>query len=130
MVIKLLAPYLPYITEELYQGLFRRWEGAISVHAASWPEEQAQWRDAEAESFGEILLDLLRKVRRHKAERGLSVGAELATLYISMPSMHRSAMEMAQIDLRSATRAKRILVETDGERAFPALQGNDLLLEV
>ncbi|HYK84293.1 MAG TPA: valine--tRNA ligase [Ktedonobacteraceae bacterium] len=129
-VIKLLAPYLPYITEELYQGLFRRWEGAISVHSASWPEEQAQWRDAEAESFGEILLDLLRKVRRYKTERGLSVGTELATLYISMTSMHRSAMEMAQIDLRSATRAKRILVETDGERAFPALQGNDLLLEV
>ena len=129
-VLKLLAPYLPYITEEIYLGLFQQWDGTISIHKASWPEERPQWRNAGAESFGKILLDLLRQVRRHKAERGLSVGAELANLYISMPPEHRSALELAQVDLRSATRAKRILFESDRDAAFPALEGDDLLLRI
>src|SRR5262249_30330751 len=34
-VIKLLAPYMPFITEEIYQGLFQEREGASSLHLAS-----------------------------------------------------------------------------------------------
>ncbi len=81
-VLKLLAPHLPYITEEIYQGLFRQWDGAASIHRASWPAEQPTWIDSQAEETGKTLLELLRQVRRYKAEQGLSVGAELASLHI------------------------------------------------
>jgi len=130
-VLKLLAPHLPYITEEIYQGLFRQVDGAMSIHRASWPRTQSHWIDAEAEATGELLLDVLRQVRRHKAERGLSVGAELATLYVHISPQFRSALTEAQLDIKSATRAKEIIVEEQGEGAEQLLlQGNALLVEV
>ncbi len=130
-VLKLLAPHLPYITEELYQGLFRQWDGAISIHRASWPEEQPQWLDSEAEATGELLLDILRQVRRHKAERGMSVGAQLATMYIRVSSSHRPALALVQVDLKSATRAQQIMLDENAPNgACQTLQNNDLLIEV
>jgi valyl-tRNA synthetase len=107
-VLKLLAPYLPYITDTLYQGLFRASEGAASIHTAPWPEAPAAWRDEAAEAAGATLLEMLSQVRRAKAERGLSVGAELASLRASVPAAHLAALRAARTDLRSATRARRI----------------------
>ena len=129
-VLKLLAPHLPYITEEIYQLLFRQWEGEISLHKATWPQAQPHWIDEEAEATGELLLDIVRQVRRSKAERGLSVGAELETLYIRIQPQSRSAVIAAQLDLKSATRAKQIIVEEVNRTRQLLLQENDVLVEV
>ncbi|HET9918966.1 MAG TPA: valine--tRNA ligase [Ktedonobacteraceae bacterium] len=112
-VLKLLAPYLPYITEEIYQGLFRQWEGAASIHISSWPSEHPEWLDSEAEETGKALLELLHQVRRHKAERNLSIGAPLEALHIS--SQQKALLEAASTDIKSATRAKEIVWTAPGE---------------
>jgi valyl-tRNA synthetase len=104
-VLKLFAPYLPFVTEELYQGLFRVHEGAISLHLSAWPIVQPTWQDQQAEADGMLLLELLRQVRKYKAERGLSVGAELATLHIDAPPEARQFLIVATVDIKSATRA-------------------------
>ncbi len=114
-VLKLLAPYIPYITEEIYQGIFRERDGARSIHRATWPKEHPEWIDVEAEETGKTILELLRQVRRYKAERGLSIGAELETLHMSIQANQRPALEAALIDLKSATRAQNIVLE-DSER--------------
>ena len=132
-VLKLLAPFLPYITEEIYQGLFRQWDGASSIHLARWPSQQPEWIDTEAEAIGETLLELLRQVRRYKAERGQSVGAELASLRISghLQPAQRASLEMAMVDLKSATRAKQIVLEEGAEDGgSQMLKDNELLIEV
>lgn len=121
-VLKLLAPHLPYITEEIYQGLFRQWDGAASIHRADWPTEQPAWIDLQAEETGKTLLELLRQVRRYKAEQGLSVGAELASLHMHVAPAQLSALEAIQSDIRSATRAKSIVVEQ--------AEGNGQLLQI
>ncbi len=110
-VLKLLAPYLPYITEEIYQGLFRQWAGAISIHRSSWPDAHREWIDAEAEETGRTILELLHQVRRYKAEHNLSVGAELATMHFSVQSKLQPALAAALIDLKSAMRAKDIVLD-------------------
>jgi valyl-tRNA synthetase len=110
-VLKLLAPYLPYITEEIYQGLFRQWDGAPSIHSSSWPDAHRERINAEVEETGKMILELLHQVRRYKAEHNLSVGAELATLHIRVQAARQSELASAVIDLKSATRAKDIILE-------------------
>ncbi len=112
-VLKVLAPHLPYITEEIYQGLFRQWESAASIHRAPWPAEQSTWIDPQAEETGKTLLELLRQVRRYKAEQGLSVGAELALLNIQVAPEQLASLETILSDIRSATRAKHIVIENN-----------------
>ncbi len=110
-VLKLLAPYLPYITEEIYQGLFRQWDGASSIHRSAWPEAQSEEIDEEAEETGKAILEVLRHVRRYKSEQDLSIGAELEMLRISAPQGQCEALERMLIDLKSATRAKHIVFD-------------------
>lgn len=122
-VLKLFAPYLPYITEEIFQRLFRHWEGAPSIHRSSWPTERPQWLDEQAEETGKTLLELLHRVRRYKAENGLSVGAELATMHIHIRPDQRDALQAALIDLKSATRARSItLAELEPEESKEMIQ--------
>jgi valyl-tRNA synthetase len=109
--LKMLAPYLPFVTEEIYQQLFRQWETIESIHLTAWPVSHEYWIDAEAEEAGKALLEALRQVRRYKAEQGLSVGAELAMLTIKIPTKLYPALQAALIDLKSATRAREIALE-------------------
>lgn len=113
----MLAPYMPYITEELYQQLFRRWYGAISIHRAAWPVAHTAWIDSKAEEFGSAILELLRQVRRYKAEHGLSVGAELEQLLIIVPRSLYPAFALSVQDIRSATRVQHLWFETPSEDA-------------
>ena len=114
IVLKLFAPYLPFITEKMYQELFRAWYGARSIHMAAWPSEHADWIDPIAEEIGTVLLELLRRVRRYKAEQGLSVGAELEHFCLRIQPAFYAALQDALIDLKSATRARVIVLEPYG----------------
>src|SRR3989338_4674178 len=37
MIIRMLAPYLPHVTEEIYQEYFRQFEGGVSLHNTQFP---------------------------------------------------------------------------------------------
>jgi valyl-tRNA synthetase len=114
-VLKLLAPYLPYVTEEIYQALFRSIEGGTSIHRAAWPQAPDKWIDRDAEAAGRALLEILREVRRYKAEHSLSIGAKLATLRVYANTSLYSALQQSRIDIQSATRADNIAIEESFE---------------
>lgn len=69
-ILKLYAPILPFITEEIYSILFGLYEKQNSIHATSWPKVNASWemdnkKLLEVEEFiNEI--DNIRKIRSDK----------------------------------------------------------------
>src|SRR5438105_9687984 len=77
VVVKLFAPILPYVTEEIYRGLFFAVEGQKSVHISAWPVADARLMNAEAELAGEALVEVATAVRRYKSEHTLALGAPL-----------------------------------------------------
>ena len=119
-LLKLLAPLLPHITEQIYLGLFRETEGPASIHLAAWPEADARLEDAEAEAAGEALVEAATAVRRYKSERNLSLGTELKRLQLAAPEPGLAeALRQAGADLMSITRARQVEVS---ESLDPALQ--------
>ena len=106
-VVKLLAPFLPYTAEAVYQALFAEEEECPSVHRARWPEADGGLVDEEAEGTGEELLAIATAVRRYKTERELRLGAEVPKLVLATPSEAlRQALEESRPDLVSVTRAR------------------------
>jgi valyl-tRNA synthetase len=105
-ILKLLAPALPHITEQLYGQLF---PGRGSLHTARWPELDATLHDPAAEAAGAAILAVTGAVRRFKTARGRSLGAPLAGLTIACadPGL-RASLELAAADLRSVSRAERL----------------------
>ena len=115
-VLKLLAPYLPYITEALFQGIYRAREGAPSLHQTRWPERLPDLPTTQMDAIGTALLEVLSQTRRAKAEHKLSVGAELAALRIAASASDAALLTAALTDLRSATRARRIQIDVRADQ--------------
>jgi valyl-tRNA synthetase len=132
-LLKLFAPIIPHITEEIYQRMYvadgaggdgAGGDGAggdgvgvhggsalqgMSIHRAGWPTVDASLIDPAAERVGAAMLALTGYVRRFKAARQMSLGAELPLLQIAADdeALH-TALERSVIDLRSVTRAREI----------------------
>ncbi len=108
-LLKLFAPFMPHITEEIYQQLYARGDAFDSIHRSSWPVFDQQRVDAPAELAGDALMALATAARRFKSHQQLSLGAELARITIATTDDQlRTALAAAQIDLRSVTRARKV----------------------
>jgi valyl-tRNA synthetase len=108
-VIKLYAPFVPFVTEELYQGLVRTDDNEPkSIHLASWPTAKTEWNDAEARKNGDLLVDVVKRVRRFKTENALALNTELSLLTLSSTFDQIEGIKKHYVDLRSATRAREI----------------------
>ncbi|HET7770451.1 MAG TPA: valine--tRNA ligase [Chloroflexota bacterium] len=117
-VLKLLAPFMPHITEEIYTQGFATADGASSVHVAKWPVAHAAWPDAEADKVGEALLAIAEGARRWKADRKLSVAVPLASLSITCPAALHPALEACLPDVKSVTKAQTIALRAGDEIAL------------
>ena len=119
-VVKLFAPFLPYITEEVYQALFTAADGKSSIHNARWPIADEALIDEGAEAVGNAIVEVATAIRRYKSEANLSLGTELQRLQLttSQPSLARLLGE-ATADITSVTRARKVEVS---ERLDPDLE--------
>ncbi len=117
-LLKLLAPFMPYVTEELYQQLFVTRDSAArdsahSIHRSAWPEADTRFAQEAAETFGESLVEIATAVRRFKSERGLSLGAEIQELRLAASGDVVAQLQEAISDIASVTRAKTVNVVND-----------------
>jgi valyl-tRNA synthetase len=111
-VLKLFAPILPYVTEEIYQHLFAPTEGKKSIHLSSWPTPDETLEDEWIESAGEALIEAITAVRRYKTEHGMALGAELARLQMATKDTKLGeALQDGIADIMSVTRARQVEID-------------------
>jgi len=76
--LRLLHPFMPFITEELWQGLKQRLpEGSLdsaSIIIAPYPIGNKKFADAEAEAVMESVIEIIRSIRNARAERKVAAG--------------------------------------------------------
>jgi len=73
-ITKLLAPFIPHVTEEIFQTIFKKSEEK-SIHLASWPLPVLA--DEEAVNDGELAKDIIAALRNWKSEKGIALNAEI-----------------------------------------------------
>ncbi|MDD5474100.1 MAG: valine--tRNA ligase [Candidatus Methanoperedens sp.] len=74
---RLLAPFLPYFSEEVYSHIKQE-----SVHLQPWPLADESFINAEAEATGELIKEITAAIRRYKSERGMSLNTPLKDIEI------------------------------------------------
>lgn len=108
-LLKCLAPFLPFITEAIYQELFAPFEKVASIHNASWPQPDPIYEDPAFIRYGEMLVEIATAVRRAKSEKNMGLGAEFSRLQLTPASPQmRIALQQSLSDLSSVTRAEKI----------------------
>lgn len=91
---RLLAPFLPFATEEAWS-----WWNDSSVHRAAWPTASELDGDA---GLIDATIDALTLVRRAKSEAKVSQRAEVSTLAIGAPAEVHAALDSGRADLAAA----------------------------
>ncbi|MCX6808151.1 MAG: valine--tRNA ligase [Candidatus Berkelbacteria bacterium] len=82
-VIKLWAPIMPFITEELYQMFFKNSEEEISIHISRLPLETDFNNNSEIAAKFNSILQIVEEVRKYKASKNYSIKKQLAKLVVS-----------------------------------------------
>ena len=79
VLLRLFAPMLPYITEEIWSWAFAAETGCVSIHKAAWPGA-ADFHGIDApqaaDSF-DVAVACITELRKYKTEHGLSMAREL-----------------------------------------------------
>lgn len=106
-VLRLLAPIMPHVAEEIHAQLFG--EPAGSIHRAAWPQPDPQLADPAAERAGAALLAITGAARRFKTAQKLGMGSPLAGLALACADPELLALlEQSSADLQSVTRAREL----------------------
>ena len=106
ILLRLLAPYLPYVTEEAWSWDFAA-PGRASVHHAPWPaahEFVSLGPTAEHAPVYDLARSALGAINRAKTLAGGTVGRHVALLTIEAPPRVLNLLATAQSDLLAATR--------------------------
>ena len=85
--LRLLHPFMPFITEEIWQAIPRRPEDGLakdgvnrSIALAPFPQPEPAWQDDAACATVELLQEVITSIRTARAERGVPPSRRLTVL--------------------------------------------------
>lgn len=118
-VARLMAPFAPFLAEEIYQGLVRSQDKKApeSVNLAGWPKaDLKQWFDKEILTSGDLVLAAASLGRAARAQSGMKIRQPLSRIRIfaSTPEA-RSAIEKNQDVLKDELNVKEVEFLTDAQ---------------
>jgi len=105
-ITKLMAPITPFITEEIYQKYFRKFEKSRSIHLEKWPSLIKIKESKDDNEKWNKLIEIISKVRHAKSEAKKSLKAEII-LYIPDKEISMLSQELIA-DLKSVINAREI----------------------
>jgi len=107
-LIRLLAPFVPFATEEIYQTFFRGAKCAKSIHLCGWPRVNEKIADGEKMKIGKTLMEIVAFMRKYKAERGMSMKSELAEIAIGCDEKTAKEFKKMKNDISAVGSVKAI----------------------
>ena len=109
-VLQLYAPYMPHITENIYQEVYKPSQENHSIHITQIPTGLSKADVTNNENM-QKLLDLIAAIRKLKTEQQLSLKTELETVTIDCPQELKSVLELQVGTIQGVCKAKEILFQ-------------------
>ena len=127
-ILRLLHPFMPYVSEELWQALPH--EGEL-LATASWPKAKKAWFDADAERQVGFLQELVVAVRNLRVENGLPPGKQVPVT-IRGTEAQLDLVQSLIDQVRPLARIETLTLSRDGQRpnvaASAVVQGCEVFL--
>gem|GEM_PF-3027759 len=110
MILALYAPFVPYVTEHIYQLLFREGESVPSLHVSQWPE----FDPARAIEIPEmtVVAEILTAVRGLRTTRKIAQTRRISTLTLDIAdpgSKVAETIKRMELSIKAAARSKDVI---------------------
>ncbi len=113
-LLGLFAPFLPYITEEIYQKAGRFGEDSVSLHATAWPSGGDGSWIFERTGDMNILRAVLYAVRKLRSDHKIGAGTLVQAVYVDAGGEFSGTKDSVRAllpSLRSAARASKVVFD-------------------
>ena len=107
--LKLLHPYMPFITEEIYCNLTEE----ESIMLAQWPEYKDEWNFAEDEKAVETIKEAVRGIRNIRAEMNVSPKKKAKVFVVSENKEIRNIFKNGEVFFATLGYASEIVIQND-----------------
>ena len=107
--MKLLHPYMPFVTEEIYRHLINDDD---SIMISAWPVYDSSMEFAEDEKDMELVMDAIKAVRNIKAEMNVPPAKKIKLIFVAGESESRILKDGTKFIERLAG-ASEILIQAD-----------------
>jgi valyl-tRNA synthetase len=110
-ILKMIAPIMPFITEEIYQTYYKKHEKGESIHLSKWPKFDKKlegWDDKNIKSHANeltLFVNLLTKIRAEKTKAKKSMNTECI---LTINKINYEDLKELLEDLKNVTNAKKI----------------------
>ncbi len=104
---KMFAPIIPFITEEIYQLYFKKFEEKESIHICDWPIKM-NIADEDVLNAGDLAVKVIGAARKYKSINKLSLKEELEKVLIICNSEEKEFLELVLADIKSTAKIKDV----------------------
>ncbi len=131
--LRLLHPFLPYVTEEIWQRIPRTKEGKArndasdSIMIAPYPAADERFFDLESEQEMERIFEIVRAVRNARVEASVEVGKWIEAIVVADGNM--SAVEAHAQTITKLARVQPLTILKNGERELEKNKAKALVLK-
>ncbi len=109
-ILKVFAPFLPFITEELYLSFYKTFEKDKSIHLSSWPEFRKELIFNGSAKISAILLNILEASRKLRTNLNLHQNHKVSKILIqTLNQDYIDIINEISSDIKSAVRADRLI---------------------
>jgi valyl-tRNA synthetase len=119
VLLRLFAPALPYISEEVWSWAFAEEGKARSIHRAPWPGEAdfADLAGVSAPDVFSVAVGCLTAINKSKAAAGVSTGRSAERLTVAANGATADRLRRVIRDVMAAARARDYAIEVNDELA-------------
>ncbi|HNS96291.1 MAG TPA: valine--tRNA ligase [Polyangiaceae bacterium] len=127
VLLRMFAPVVPFITEEVWSWVFAEETGHPSIHRAPWPTEAefASIAPPEDASSFDVAVACWTAINKRKSEAGVSVARPAEILVLAAHPHTVTVLERVVQDVMAAAHCKNFRIEKDeslAEGMFDVLQ--------
>lgn len=122
--IKLMAPFIPFITEEIFLSYFQEIENGTSIHNSSWPVAGYLPRDKDALAHGETAVNIISAIRRFKAENKFPLNHEVKKAIINGDDSSIKPLTGYEESIRGAMNIKELEITSE------SMNGEERVVEI